>query len=460
MELLNRDLKVVDYIEGNLLSDNFSCTGESKIRRSYNCEFIMTGSSFTVGQDKNIWIDRYIRVYYGIKHQRSQEIIWYLLGTMSFIDINYSYSSRDRKISLTCMDMMAEYDGTKNGMIQGQKLIAPAGQDIRTTIIALLNSAGIKNYMVDDIGKEVPYDLEWGTGSTYVQALTELCELYDSWEFFFDEEGTFIWRKIPTGFHDQHILDSAILAPLVISESLQDSFQGVYNATEVWGQVLDLAEDDRFASTSTYTNHTYNITLSGITDMDSIDNFTYIAIRITTANQGNDFISINGLERIPIVNDNGDAIPSGRLKANTDYVFRYRRTLGTSQQQKNFYLLGQYQAYGYYEETSRDYPYSITNLGYRILNVIDKPELYSDDLCQNQAEFETYQTSIKKHTLNLATIIIPFLEPNQKIEYRSKSTGLTEYYMIKDFSWRTMDGTMSITLYKFNEDYSYVYNRK
>lgn len=458
IELLNKDFSILASMQGNLISDNMSVNSESKQRRSYSCQMHITDSTLLLGDDKKIWIDKYIRVYYGIKKQPTKESLWWLIGTFSYLNVDYIWSETENQLSLTCSDMMADYDGTKNGQIDGYSLTIPAGEDIRKSIIALVKESGIPNYNIADIGKEIPYDLEFNDSKTYCDVWTKICELYDSWEFFFDVEGTFIWRKVPTGKHEPCQMDSSILNPLIINENINYSFSGIYNVTEIWGKVLELGYDDRFADTSTYNDGIYSISLEGIASLDDIDHLDQIAIKICADSPDSPQVSINGLVAIPVVDDNGQALLSGRMLADTTYVFSYRRNMGESIQ-NCLYLLGQYQAYGIYKETNPDCPFSVPNLGYEIVNRKNYDNLYSDDLCYNQAEYLTYQTTVMLDTITASFILIPWLEVNQKIEYTSHVTGETNQYMIKDFSWSTLDGTISITLYRFLESFSYVKNR-
>lgn len=458
VELLNKQMKILDVIQGNLISDNLNVDSESKQRRTYSCELYITDTSFLLGEDKKIWIDKYIRVYYGINEIRTQETNWWLIGTFSYSDVNFSFSETEKKLSLSCIDLMADFDGTKNGQIDGYSLTVPAGEDIRQSIIATLKDAGIQNYVVEDIGKEIPYDLEFTGTTTYCDIWTKICELYDSWEFYFDTDGCFTWRQIPTGASDPVIFDDSLIDDIWINESTQESFSGIYNVTEVWGKVFELEYDDRYATESTFSDGVYGISLDNIESLDDIDHLEQIAIRICEDNPAGAQVSINGLEAIPIVNDDGTIIEEGRMKAGTDYIFSYRRNLGETIQ-NCLYLLGQYQAYGIYKEESSDCPYSVTNLGYEILNRVDYEDLYSDDLCYNQAEYLTYQSCAMMDTITLSLILIPWLDVSEKIEYTSKLTGETGQYIIKSFSWSTLDGTMSMTLYRFRESFSYVKKR-
>ena len=164
------------------------------------------------------------------------------------------------------------------------------------------------------------------------------------------------------------------------------------------------------------------------------------------------------LTRLQIVDSGGETLPANAIAASTTgkiCVFTYRQNLGESLNQQGVYLNGQTQAYGYYEETNPNCPYSTANIKKNVHRII-KETLFSDDLCYNQAEYETYKTCAMKDTINLTMVIVPWLEVNQKVEYTSKLTGETNQYMITNLSWSTLDGTMTLSMYRFLEDFEYV----
>lgn len=168
------------------------------------------------------------------------------------------------------------------------------------------------------------------------------------------------------------------------------------------------------------------------------------------------------LSTLPIVDSAGETLPANTIGASstgTICVFTYRQNLGNTLT-NCVYFNGQTQAYAIYEETSTEYPFSTTNLGYKIVHRITREDLYSNDLCYNQAEYETYKTTALMDTVDLTMVIIPWLNVNEKVEYRSKITGNTEQYIIKSISWSTLDGTMTLNMYRFLEDFQYVYDRK
>lgn len=487
VELLNKNFKVLDSLEGKIKNDSFSMDNESIQRRSYNVDLVVTDSTFQVGKDKKIWIDKRLRVFYGIYSLRERKIIWYKIGVFAYNSLNYSFNDVDKTLSLTCPDLMALYDGTLNGELSGygssnvnddnneyiptQGLLVPAGEDMRKSIIATLKDAGITRYIVEEMNKEIPYDLEFNTGVTYAQVWTEIRDLYDSWEFFFDVDGTFIWRKVPTCLEDPIVLNNDILQNIITgTETTNIDFSQIYNVTEVWGKVLELENDDRYSDTSTYENNVYNVTLDGYNSWNDIDNLTKIAFKVCADNSYNPYFSINNYSSIPIYDGNGIELEANVLKADTVYVFRLRR-LGTETTSSEttetepklilgLFLLGQYQCHGIYEEKSVNCPFSTTNLGYVIKKSVDYDNLSDDAACYNQAEYLTYKSTAMMDTISLNTLVIPWLEVNSKIEYTPKSQNEKNQYIVKSLSWSTGDGTMSLVLYRFLEDFSFVWDRK
>lgn len=455
VELLNHQFKVLERLDGSLISDHLNIDRESKQRRTYSCEIYVSDSSFLLGNDKKIWIDKYIRVYYGIRSCLSEMIHWYLIGTFTYLDAAYQYSTSEHTLSLSCSDLMADYDGTKNGELEGYSLTIPAGEPIRSSVITILKQAGIHSYLVEDIQKEIPYDLEFNDTTTYCDVLTKICELYDSWEFYFDTDGTFVWRKIPTGLHEPAVLDQTLLDGLIISEEQRNSFQDIYNVTEVWGKVLELSSSDRYSEKIRYSPPLYSVVLDDVSSLEDLEHLAQIGLKIPETCQESPCISINGLEAIPILNDDGSALAAGKLVSGITYVFQYRRTL-KGQVTPVLYLLGQYQARGIYREMNPDCPFSVTSLGYEIRHKVSYEHLYSDDLCYNQAEYLTYETTAMMDTITLTCMIIPWLEVNQKIYYTSNITKRREPYLIKSISWASLDGTMTLELYRFRESFSYI----
>ena len=444
IELLNKELKVIYSLEGNLISDSFSISTESNIRRTYSMNLVVDDTSLLVGNDKKIWMDKYIRPYIGIKSLRTKEILWYLKGTFTMLDSNYSFNETTRELSLSCSDLMSELNGDRNGAIIDKTKIGE-GELVRDVIIDILKEAGVKKYIISDMDSlTIPYELEFDVDKTYYDMLNTIVELFSYFEMFFDINGTFVIQKIPHQDQDNIMLDNSILAPLIIKENLDTSFKEVYNKVKVWGQSIDT---DFTSSACTYSNNVYNATIDTIT---SLDNFTKYAIQIPETNQDNAQININGLGAFYITDDAGNNILNSTL--NTGYnVFKYRKA------NNNFYWLGQYQVYAEAEETNTESIFHKDKIG-EIVKVCSGDEydlIYSNSLAQDRADYELYHACRLQESINLTLIDIPWLDVNWLIEYKSYVTGEIKKYIIKQINGSTSSGTIDINLVAFYDSDPY-----
>ena len=96
----NGSFIVLDTIEGNLVSGDYSEDAESEVRRTLSFNLVVTDRSYTVGEFNRIWIDKYVRVYIGKKESRSKEIYWYSKGIYIFNDAQTTFSATDNSVTI------------------------------------------------------------------------------------------------------------------------------------------------------------------------------------------------------------------------------------------------------------------------------------------------------------------------------------------------------------------------
>ena len=444
IELLNKEFKVVYSLEGNLISDSFSISTDSNVRRTYSMDLVVDDVSLLVGENKKIWMDKYIRPYVGIRNLRTQEIIWYLKGTFTMLDSNYSFDETNKNLSLSCSDLMSELNGDRNGTIIDKSIIEE-GKNVREVIVTILKEAGVDKYIILDMDDlTIPYELEFEVTATYYDMLNEIVGLFSYFEMFFDIDGTFIIQKIPHQDSDNVMLDSSFFTPITIKENVDISFKEIYNKVKVWGQSL---ETDFTASSCTYENNVYNATIDGVT---SLDNFTKYAIPISEINQSNSKLNINSLGSYNITDDAGNILSAATL--NTGYnIFKYRKA------NNNFYWLGQYQVYAEAEETNINSIFHKDKIG-EIVKVCSGDEydlIYSNSLAQDRADYELYHACRLQESMNLTLIDVPWLDVNWLIEYQSYMTGERKKYVIKQINGSTSSGTMDINIVTFYDSDPY-----
>ncbi len=468
VNMLNLNFQLVDTIEGKIIEDSFSFDSTSDVRRTYNVTFHVTDSSFAIGIDKKIWMDKYLEIYIGVKNIRTNEIHKYPMGIYAMEDANTNYSVDSSTLSLSCSDLVTMLNGTVNGQLR-IKTIITEGANIRSSMIdTITNLGGFSKYRISAMDKTVPYDLEFAAGATIWEIISKLRDLYAGWETFFDTDGTFVCQPIPTCENDPVIFSSYQLSPLVISESVNSSLKDVKNVTRVYGKCLD---SSYYTESVTGSGSSYNLTF---TVDPSPSTGTTIAFKCNV-NNASGFTIIFGGTTYTVVDDDDKPIVSNVLQANSSYVFRYRSG--------KFYYQGQWQIIGitkevltqptqveieadYIKENCRnikyvvnpDSPYAIERIGER-LNVCssgDFDKIYSEPLALQRSEYENWLRTRMVDTVTLEMMLVPWLNMNEKIEHTMKQRKETYQFITKKMSGSASKWTMSLEISRFFPLYPFI----
>lgn len=480
IELLEKEksgnYRVVDTITGALVSGDYSEDAESEVRRSVNFSMVQCEKKYSVGQFQAIWINQYVRLYFGQRDPRTKDDRYYKKGIYVFSSAQESHSGTDDTISVTCSDLVSTLDGTHNGEIDASEILIEKGSIIREAMIKTIRDlGGITRYRVDDIGiyvclkgitadylerrkidpdwNQVPYDLEFPVGTTVWDIVVKLRDLYPGYETFFDEEGTFICQRIPNCDADDVVLTNDLISPLVISENSSVDLSSVRNATRIYGKVI---ETDRYSPNCSSAGNVYRITLDdyeptlntiiGVkVDKNNISNMKIAivnngtvgnAIEIVERNIYSEMRSKDGItittSKIPNEDDveietvvKYEACPPDQFIAGKIYCFKYCECLNTGEttKQKLWVYQGQYQIQALYPDPAKgeylDTAFSSENIGMRlqVLSGEEFDDITSDARAAETARYHTWLKSRLNETITLELVDIPFLTVNTKIEY-------------------------------------------
>lgn len=253
IEILNKDLKIIDEIQGVAVNANFTIDANSEIRRTCDFTIYVLNSTIQLNENSKIWIDKMFRVYLGYKHFRSNSIIKYKMGIYLPNTYSYTYSYEDKTLSLSGVDLMAKFLGTHGGILPDMSVVVKAGENIRDVMVRTVRDLGhIDKFIIGDIGAEItptedtpdpkllPYDIELGVGSSIYDLLVELKNVWVGWEIFFDEDGTFICQLIPNGEEDPILFGDEIWKQLIISDNNDNiSVENIKNHIVVYGETKD-----------------------------------------------------------------------------------------------------------------------------------------------------------------------------------------------------------------------------
>lgn len=472
IQLLSAQGQVLDELQGDVIDGDVSIDAESDIRRTCNLDLYVKDRSLFVGEKRKVWLDKTVRLYYGIRHQRTQEILWYPLGIYLFNEQSYEYSAVTHTLSVSCADRMSRLTGLRSGQIGGVPTEIPAGSPIRSSMIsAVTQLGGVRDYLIEDIGKEVPYDLSFPTGASVYDIVVKLRDLYPGWETFFDLDGTFVCQPIPTLEDDPILYDGTLLRPLVISEMLTNSFSAVKNVSEVWGKSIDAG---RYADTSTYTGNCYRIAL----DSFALEEYMTVGFKASAANAAAPRLQINALAACPIVDDEGIPLGAGIMLAGKSYVVKYRRG--------QFVFLGQFQIHAIAKEVSAmpsaaeitrdkaenlcdnisyvvnpESPYTVEKLGEirQVFSGGEYEDIYADSLCVQRAEYENWKSTRLQDGVTLEMMGIPWMDVNQKLRYMASSTGAAAQYITKSISLSLRSGRQTVQCIRFYPLYPWIVSR-
>ncbi|WP_206459471.1 DUF5048 domain-containing protein [Anaerovorax sp. IOR16] len=472
-EILDMNFKTIDKLDGELIDDSFSITAESDIRRTANLTILAKDDLYILGSKTKIWINKYIKLSVGFYNIRQKEYVYYPAGIYIIATSSYKYNNSACVLTLSIVDMMGLATGLIGSQLKGLENEILVGTNIRDAEISIITKElGLNKFRIDDIGKTVPYDLKFPTGTNPYTVLKELIDLYSGWEMFFDED-TFVIQKIPTLESDEVIIDAETMKQLVIdennSEELNIDLTKIKNISDIWGQSLDT---DYYTEICTSSETTYNLSIDGVTELKKYDRYGF---KPDTTNGLNQQIKINSLASYPIIDDKGNSIKDGIIQSGKPVVVEYR--------DKSFLFLGRTQIHGITklycnpltpEQIMQDKinencenihyifnslsPFGVDLIGEKrqVLSDDEYANIYSEELAIMRSDYENWKSTRLNSDITITIKTIPWLDVNKKIEWYSPSLKTTEQYIIKNISGSFSSGIQTIQMVRFYPDYPFV----
>lgn len=497
----------VDEIQGVAISGTVVEDANSEVRRTGDLTIHVLNSSFVISNNSRVWLDKYLSIYVGYEAQKTKEMLWYHLGIMELMDLNYSYNPSTQELQIRLSDMTVSLDGTKSGTVMGANPQFPVDEiSIRRAIEDTLAQLGNWHlYMVDNLGEfgyedvttknRIPYTMEWTRPISVYEIVTDLRDLYPGYESYFEKDGTFRVKRIPTCMNDPVMMTHEQLAPLVIGETNNGvDFSEVKNITEVIGHSYD---DGGY--------YTHIVTGSGGDYFGIFESFKYEAFEDEEifsftpnhTNPGSCMLKVNDLEPLPILmnipNMGDKEIPEGFIEEGIPIVVKY---VPDENHNRRFLYLGRTQVRGLYMLVSKprdwlqqrydilkyntqnikygvnpDSPITVDKIGEKaqVLSGGDYDTIFTEVAAIERAQYETWLKTNMAYSLTLETILIPWLEVNQKIAYQSpleelqrKELGLEidhdedHQYIIKRISRDLESGTQTMELTRFYNLYPWI----
>lgn len=244
IQLLDWNENVLDELQGVCIDGSITSDINSAQRYAGSITLVVKNQSYIPGSTNKFWLNKKVKVYVGLYSPLTEEIIWWNQGIFILNKPKITDSSSEKNIQFDLCDQMAFYDGTLGGNISStMEAKYGTGASISEVIKSLLIKGGCNKFNIDiqvdanGVVRTLPYDFKKDAGTTYYECIKELGSLYMNWEYYFDRNGYFCFKKILNRLTDPIAYDSSQLNKIIIKNNLEPNWSNVKNYVEIWGRV-------------------------------------------------------------------------------------------------------------------------------------------------------------------------------------------------------------------------------
>lgn len=153
IELLNRDLQVIDSLEGYAVAGSITANANNTIRRSGSLTlavpidksqttFLDQVDGLAVSYQGKVWLDKRLKIYVGIDKNNNGtiETVWNKMGVFLMDKPSRIISSQEYQISFNIVDQMILLTGERQGQLTGQGVQIPQYYEAPSILISDTNS--------------------------------------------------------------------------------------------------------------------------------------------------------------------------------------------------------------------------------------------------------------------------------------------------------------------------------
>jgi len=236
VELLDNNYTVIDNLIGKIEEVTYDKTNKSTIRSTCVLTLSVPSKEQMQLDFEKTWNKRMVELSCGIFSEVTNDYVWYKLDRMLLVSGETDYDAETQQIKLKLVDLMASLTSERGSQI-GAYVVLSEGANVRNAIIALItNYAPFKRYNVCEFEDTIPYDIEAEAGDYVADIMNSIFEVFPTYEMFYDTNGIFTVRLIPTKIEDPIDIGNNILDDLIISERKQVDFSEIKNTTEIYIQ--------------------------------------------------------------------------------------------------------------------------------------------------------------------------------------------------------------------------------
>jgi hypothetical protein len=266
VNLLNYQFQVVDDISGVVLSDTWTISATSDIRRTGTLVILPDNDeAYKIQAGSKIFLDKYVQIYIGIKDETTDEIVYNNMGIYLINNPTHTFDSTNNSITLQLVDLMAKLTGLRNGNLAGYEYQLKEGQDVKEIIVAVLAEVGFNNYNIEiDEGdyQTIQFDMSVDGTATLYDILKTINEnQYINYQMYFDVDGIFHFNHIPSGKDAPVMVDDDIWRYAYISHEVTTNYEDLKNDIVVLGKTHTAS---KYSNDCVLNNHTFTMSSASV----------------------------------------------------------------------------------------------------------------------------------------------------------------------------------------------------
>lgn len=242
IDLLDKNDIKIGELTGTAIDGSVDVNSSQSIRRTCDVKFYLT-NDLIPSSSSEIWIDKRFRLWIGLEDILTGEIVYFNLGIFVIGDPQIDVTINQRTIEIKGYDKMCLLDGTIGGQLSNIVNI-PLNTPITQAITSTMQQIAGENKLLIDSMKDsnnndilTPYTIEVDVTKTIYDVINQLGSLYMYYEFFYDVNGYFVFRKRRDLYNDPIIWDFTTY-DFRVQSSCQLSFTNVKNYITVYGATL------------------------------------------------------------------------------------------------------------------------------------------------------------------------------------------------------------------------------
>lgn len=481
--LLDDLYEKIESLVGRIKSINYNRTNSSLIRSTCSLTMSIPRKDQVNIDIENTWNKRMVKLECGILDRKNNEYVWYNLGCMLLLNGRSKFDATTQEVQLNLADLMASLAQERGSQI-GTEILIPAGSNVRNALIEIIATySDYKRYNICQFEDTIPYDLTISTGSYPLDMLQSILDLFPQYEMFYNPDGVFTVQPIPTKINDPIDIGTNVLDEALISESKSVDFADIKNTTEVWGRELS---GDYTALECETVEDSYHITIDE-TFTELVSGETYVIVPTTNCVQGQKMKIQDTteygiyIEKMGTDENTGEItlvyvpVEADAMKADIPYVIKYF--------EQRFILQGELQirciVQEIVEEPSQagkdhymtennctnvkwvinpDSPYACTvspTTGWiqgemrQVLSDGEYSNIYTTQLAYERAEYENWLKCRMQDSIEIETILIPWMDINDKIQYTSPVSETVNTWLVQDIDYDFSNWTMTVKASRF-----------